>query len=365
MISVSTARRRAEEFAALVDGESRSGSSRHADLLDVVTVLREVPPVEARAEFVADLRARLMAEADTALVATDARLSLPAHTGARRDRKFAIAAGAAVVVAATSSMAVAAQNALPGDALYPIKRALESAETSLKVDDTERASQMLDNAAGRLQEAEALALRDNAESHAALPETLDEFVTESNQAADILIEEYDESGDPAPITELRDFAEDSLQLLAELNAVVPTDMRDVVAWAAQQLAVIDQRAQQICPLCAGGITEFPSNLVNARPQVATTSIAPQLVLEPAAEKPDPTLVNEVVGDLQDITSGGTDGSTTDGDQAKTDDKATDEVEDPVKEITDDVLGNEEQGPLGGSLDTLLDPLLGEGGLLNP
>ncbi len=356
MISVGTARR-AEEFAAIVDGGATSGA-RDASLLEFVAALRQTVPVEARADFVADLRSRLMAEADTALSPTDARLTLPVRTRTRRDRRIAVAAGIAVFVGGTSSMAVAAQNALPGDALYPIKRILESAETSLTVDDEQRATQMLDNATGRLAEAEALALRNNAESHAALPDTLDEFVEQANDAADILLEEYEQTGDTESIEELRSFTEDSLSMLTDLSAVIPDTLRGLVAWAVEQLAAIDERAQAACPTCLGGITEIPSNLISGS-LLPVTAVAPQATLEP--EKATESDLGELVGPLLEEPVV----------EEPTGDNETPvvEEEDPVKEIAKDVLGDGKTvGPLGGLLDPVLiaalDPLLGENGLLN-
>ena len=69
MTPVFAARRRAEEFAALVDAPSVAGSddARYDDLLRLVGTLRDTTPVTARPEFVADLRGRLMSAADTAL----------------------------------------------------------------------------------------------------------------------------------------------------------------------------------------------------------------------------------------------------------------------------------------------------------
>ena len=64
------AHRAAEEFDRALEGRaSRSGAERHADLLGTVETLRRMPPVEARPDFVADLRTRLMTAAETDLVA--------------------------------------------------------------------------------------------------------------------------------------------------------------------------------------------------------------------------------------------------------------------------------------------------------
>lgn len=363
MISVNTARR-AEGFSALVDGGATTGA-RDADLLEFVAALRQTVPVEARADFVSDLRSRLMLEADAALVATDARLTLPAHTRSRRDRRIAIAAGAAVLIGGSSSMAVAAQNALPGDALYPIKRILESAETSLTVDNEQRASQMLDNASARLAEAEALALRDSAESKAAVPQALDDFVDQANGAADLLIDEYEKTGETAPLDELREFTQQSLAMLTELNAVLPPELQGLVAWAVDQLAAIDQRAQAVCPACPDGLVAIPSDLINGGLSLLTsTSVAPQPVLEPERTAAVPSLDDLVDPLLTDGDAGSDDGEATpvDVDEAG--------EADPVDEITKEVLGDgKTAGPLGGLLDPVLEPALapvvGEGGLLNP
>ena len=77
MTPLFAARRAAEEFAQLVDAPVDRSATRtgthghragpHADLLPTVTTLREQTSVTPRAEFVAELRARLMVAADTAL----------------------------------------------------------------------------------------------------------------------------------------------------------------------------------------------------------------------------------------------------------------------------------------------------------
>ena len=49
-------------------------------------------------------------------------------------------------------MAVAAQTALPGDSLYPVKRAIEDTRTGLASGDTAKGARLLANARGRLDE---------------------------------------------------------------------------------------------------------------------------------------------------------------------------------------------------------------------
>ena len=161
MTSVFASRRRAEEFNSLVEaphaGAPRSGRDAHLEeFLSIVESLRAVPAAEPRPEFVASLRAELMAAADTLLVpATDDRLALPARN-ARRDRRLAAAIGGLAVVGAGTSMAVAAQSALPGEMLYPLKRVIEDAQTGVAQGGDAQALSLLDSATSRLSEVSEL-----------------------------------------------------------------------------------------------------------------------------------------------------------------------------------------------------------------
>ena len=75
MIRLSPARRAAEEFASVVDDPRGAAANRYADLLSTVDVLREQEIPAPRADFVADLRMRLMDAADTLLLPVDAPLA--------------------------------------------------------------------------------------------------------------------------------------------------------------------------------------------------------------------------------------------------------------------------------------------------
>ncbi|HSJ21276.1 MAG TPA: hypothetical protein VK964_11945, partial [Nocardioidaceae bacterium] len=134
MTSLFQARRRAEEFAAAVEGDAASRATRSEEittLLRLVATLRVQEPAQPRAEFVDDLRSRLMLEAQTALEPETANLILPIRERGRRERRLVAAATAFVLIGGTTTMAAAAQSALPGEALYPIKRGIEKAEAEL------------------------------------------------------------------------------------------------------------------------------------------------------------------------------------------------------------------------------------------
>lgn len=393
MTSLMPARRRAEEFAALVEGRGAPADARHGDLLELVTAMRTTPAAEPRAAYVADLRSRLMLEADEALAGHDPKLALPVHTKTRRDRRVAIAAGAAALVGATSSMAVAAQTALPGDALYPVKRALESAETSLQADDLARADQMLTNAADRLSEASALAERHTAESVAALPSTIDDFSDQALTATDLVLDGYARTGDQDAVEALRDFTAESMDALAELDGVIPDLARDELNRAALVLSGIDQRAAAACLTCGGGLLEIPEALLLAfqtgqtvLPTAPGASSITQIAPAPELRKPktasqapadgagiaDQEQAPQVQVPLDALGEGATsgrdrDGSTSDDDSSPTLGDLTDVLVrgGDKKSGSDDGLLDPVLEPLEPVTDPLLDAVTGEDGLLSP
>ncbi len=271
MTPVIGARRRAEEFHSLVEDPSTGGlhDARYADFLDIVASLRDTPAAQPRPDFVADLREQLMTAADTVLVAADdeARLTLPTRRTARRparERRIAAAAAGVAIVGATTSMAMAAQSALPGDALYPLKRLIEGAEAGIAVNEADKGSTLLANASGRLAEITALSRDGRLEDGEAVADTLNTFTRQAIEASDLMLTDYAATGDESSIAELRDFTGESMLTLAELESVVPEQARDELLRAARILTQIDAQAQQACPSCGGdGIDEIPAILTSS------------------------------------------------------------------------------------------------------
>ncbi|MFC4783129.1 DUF5667 domain-containing protein [Nocardioides sp. MAHUQ-72] len=276
MTPVFAARRRAEEFAARVEGSSTAGGddARYAPLLDLVTAMRATPAPEPRPEFVSALRERLMAEAPAALAAADtSRLALPPRQP-RRERRVAAAIGGLALVGATTSMAMAAQSALPGDTLYPIKRAIEDVHTGISVGEGQKGSTMLANAGDRLDEATELSRGGDLGDDQAIADTLGDFTDQASEASDLLLADYSQHGTEASIDKLRDFTATSLGQLTELESLVPEPARDELMHAAQVLITIDTAAQQACPTCGGGgITQIPPVFAASSSQLPTA--APQ------------------------------------------------------------------------------------------
>ncbi|WP_406040459.1 DUF5667 domain-containing protein [Micromonospora sp. NBC_00898] len=170
-------RRRAERFAQLLD-EANGGRRHHArsrvddELAALVAVSQrlttERPDVESGAEFRTGLRAMLVATAEregignpataktdnTAAAGTGTRGSLlPAVTARRARARGAILVGIAAGAVALSGISAASENALPGDALYGMKRSTERAQLALASSDLSRGQLFLDFARTRLDEA--------------------------------------------------------------------------------------------------------------------------------------------------------------------------------------------------------------------
>lgn len=265
------ARQRAERFATLVERSSTGERTEVADtrddeLLELVGALRAVPDPQPRPEFVTDLRARLMAEAETVLVPDDlSKLRLPARRTSR-ERRIAAVVGGLAIVGATTSVAVASQSALPGESLYPIKRVIESAHVGLSLGDADKGGLQLANATDRLEEAAALAGSDDPGAQARVAPTLATFSDQATQGADLLFADYAQQDRGSSIATLRDFASSSLTELERLEPSVPADARDELVAAADVLAQIDAEAAQQCPECGGTpIESFPPSLIAAQP----------------------------------------------------------------------------------------------------
>ena len=282
MSPVFATRRRAEEFNSLVESSTEALDPRYADVLSLVEQFRALEPPAPRPDFTLALREQLMAEADTVLLpaptADAERLTLPRRTA--RDRRIAAAVGAVAIIGASTSIAVAAQSALPGEMLYPIKRLLESAETGAQLSDSGKGSSLLDNAADRLAEVTALSRTSDLDEADTIAATLTTFSEQSLEASDFLLDDYAAGGDRSSVEALNQFTVSSMATLAQLEAVLPPGARDELQEAAQVLVEIDSAAAAACPVCRGGLAQIPAALLAAGQLTEPTVSVPPLEEEP-------------------------------------------------------------------------------------
>jgi hypothetical protein len=208
-------RRRAERFAQLLD-EANGGRRHHVrsrvddELAALVAVSRRLtadrPDVEVDAEFRTGLRAMLVATAEregigtpaaktetTAAAGSGTRASLlPAVTARRARARGAILVGIAAGAVALSGISAASENALPGDALYGMKRSTERAQLALASSDISRGQLFLDFARTRLDE--AATVRDDRIGFGAV---LDDMDADTRQGVRLLTTVAAQRSDPA------------------------------------------------------------------------------------------------------------------------------------------------------------------------
>lgn len=265
--------RRAQQFHELVEDPSTGGARmpEYDDLLEVVGALRTVPAPVPDPAFVTALRERLIAEAESVLAAaaaarddTDERLRLRPTTPPvrRRQRRLAAVISGVALVGVSTTVAVAAQSALPGDRLYSVKRGLESVHAELTFDRAARGRVLLDSADTRLDEAQQLS-REHADP-ALVSDALDAFTQQAVDGSDLLVADYQATGDRSSMTTLRTFAVASMERLKLLQSEVPPQSYASLLQAAQALDQIQQTSVHVCAVCDGPlIGSIPSVLARA------------------------------------------------------------------------------------------------------
>jgi hypothetical protein len=240
---------RAERFAQLVDeagGLSRRRHSRSrlddelAQLVADAQLLRDMPiSVEADPIFKRDLRSQLMATAQRegiGITALDeepeprARLSRPRARGA-------IVIGLAAGTLALSGVSVASGEAIPGDALYGMKRSTERAQLALAGSDLTRGQLYLDFARTRL--GEAYQVRDN---QSGFVDALREMDIETQQGVRLLISTAIDKHDTTALDTIDGFVSNQRKLVAQMLDMSNGEAREKVTKSLALLTAVDQRA---------------------------------------------------------------------------------------------------------------------------
>ncbi|WP_192902188.1 DUF5667 domain-containing protein [Micromonospora globbae] len=228
-------RRRAERFAQLLD-EANGGRRHHTrsrvddQLAPLVAVgqrlTAERPTVEVDPKFRTSLRAMLVATAEregVGVAATGAatepagertsgtRSLLPAVTARRARARGAILIGVASGAIAVSGISAASENAVPGDALYGMKRSTERAQLALASSDMSRGQLFLDFARTRL--GEAAELRGD---HAGFSAVLDDMDADTRQGVRLLTTAAVQRSDMAGLDAVNAFVDGQRRAVSDL-----------------------------------------------------------------------------------------------------------------------------------------------------
>jgi hypothetical protein len=251
-------RRRAERFAQLLD-EANGGRRHHVrsavddDLAELVAVghrvsaLQRSVDVQVDPEFRVGLRAMLVAAAERESMGAvgdgQATIDLeafraaakagtrPARTARRLRTRGAIIAGVACGAIAVSGMSAASENAVPGDALYGVKRSTERAQLAMAGSDVTRGQLALDFARNRLAEATALG------GSSGFAGVLNDMDADTRQGVRLLTTSAVDRKDNAPLTPVDRFViKQRIVLTPAIEMLSPANQKR----AAESLALLDK-----------------------------------------------------------------------------------------------------------------------------
>jgi hypothetical protein len=170
----------------------------------------------------------------------------------RWSRRFAIGGlVAGLAVGSLAGAAAASSNALPGDTLYGMKRGLEGLRLDLADSDSERGELLLDNAATRLGEANALVGHGDP-AGALSPSTvdrvrraLDDMHADALKGRELLRSVYRSNGSLDPMRALAGFAHDEDGRWSELQGRLPVQLTEQAHLVNQ---LFDDMSEDVAPL---------------------------------------------------------------------------------------------------------------------
>lgn len=377
-------KRAAYRFAQLLD-EAEGLSRRHRvrsphddELTELVSLrhqLVDTAPPEIDREFRTGLRAMLVATAEREGIGSAAaepalepprppRTSSVLTRGPRT--RSAVVAGVAVGAVAFAGMSTASANAVPGDALYGVKRSTERAQLALASSNVGRAQLYLDFARTRLAEARTLTGGD-------LDRVLEDMDRDTQAGVQLLTTAAANRRDRAALDPVDHFVVDQRQALQQLATGATGADQERVAGSLELLDEIEDRATQLrrnldldCPSATSvdALGPLPGACVSLP---APDALDPGTEEGPAGEVP-PATDDEPVppGAEQDAPAGTPESPAAAGDDEQPAEPGTtpDDEPDPVDEPGDEPAGEkpdeaeaDDDGLLGG-LNRLLGNLLG-------
>ncbi len=279
MTSLLATRRRAEDFARLVEGSRRSHDPNVAPLLELVAMLRPAA-IQPSEVFRTSLRDRLLAvAAERPRDAGPETAPVPAIRSAVRTptRVRVVAVACAVVLAGgMAGTAAAARDALPGELLYALKRGLEHSETAATTNSESRGRTYLGQASTRLGEVSQLSggtpvSAGDLDRIALSQSTLGAFARDVRQGGNLLFEAYQRDDRTAPLIQLRQFVASTRPQLLALRKLLPPQVDDAYRDALATLVRLDQRVLDVCPQCLLDSAGNGDGIITSRSQGGTAS----------------------------------------------------------------------------------------------
>ncbi|MEV6285359.1 DUF5667 domain-containing protein [Kribbella sp. NPDC051770] len=164
--------------------------------------------------------------------------------------------------------AAAAQQAMPGDTLYGMKRSIENVSTNVSVGDDSRGRRDLEHAMTRLSEVDALV--SNGGDVAVINSTLGLFNDQARKGVSRLVASYQQDDDPGSITAITTFITSARQAMGELAPKLPPDSLKAAVEAVTTIDELTRHTKLACPKCdqpkpAKNVTEPSTEQPNAQP----------------------------------------------------------------------------------------------------
>ena len=304
--------------------------SRDPRVRSLVSALAALPSPEPRPEFRAELRAQLVAitpriigesAAPTVPLPVLVASGKPTAEGRRRPRhadgafarlrSLPIGRPFRVAVAVVATFAVLlggavwmSRKALPGDALYGLKRASETVQLNLAGSDTAKARDLLDFAATRADEVQGLlsragvsgtgAVAAGLDAHTAslIKSTLASADSDVKSASSLLSTQAVQTKTTKPLNVLTQWAPSQISRLNSIAAAMPdTSLRARTESSADLVSAAVSRAEQLAPKVSSGCASGTStDSLGPLPQAGCgiTSVLPSTVGGQPSSSPAPS-----------------------------------------------------------------------------
>ena len=288
--------------------------------------------VEPRSAFRSSLRTSLVMEAATALALAPGEPgdSAPRFMRAVPRRRMVVATALVATSLGLGSMASASASSLPGEALYPVKRATEQVELTFHRDPADRGAFQLELAERRLDEARTLSER-GPEFAELAAESVREFEQAAVAGTATLMEAYREDNAPSAMVVLNRFTERTDEVLGALASQLPAEATVALDDARNRLEAIASNSEELCPDCGGGPGDGPSSADGTD----SVDAAPEPTPEPEPEPTEPPSAPPVAPSGPPAPDGSsTDSEDEDEDESDDEDEETDEDTEPQPDEPD-------------------------------
>lgn len=208
-----------------------------------------------------------------------------------RKRFGIVVGGFAALAVVTGVTSTVSQNALPGDAMYGVKRASEGVGGVFTMGGQAEAARQLDLARSRVDEVENLMARSSSPPPDAITGSLDDFDRATSTGSRLMLSESDTEGaDPSRLAELRTWAEAQSDRLSAIQDGLPAASRPEAAEAVRLLDRVLARAEALratsgCATDDGGSVDDLGPLPG---ECRTATSGPEAVKQsgtPAPEEP--------------------------------------------------------------------------------